>query len=134
MMTVTVRDESIRGEQLGELTIEIPSEQITVRELIRSRVYQEVKEANARALSQTKIVREELVQPAETELALNGQRAAAPTPVGWQSQFDKAVDAFCTNRIMILIDDRQVKSLDEEFELNSDTKISFLRMTMLMGG
>ena len=47
--SVIIRDESMSGETLGEMRVEFPSEQITVNELIRSRVYQEVKESNARA-------------------------------------------------------------------------------------
>jgi hypothetical protein len=131
--SVIIRDESMSGETLGEMTVEFPSEQITVNELIRSRVYQEVKESNARAAAK-KHERRELVQPSAAELILNGTRSNNTASVNWQTQFDKAVDAFHANRIMILIDDRQVTSLHEQIEINSATRISFLRLTMLMGG
>jgi len=47
-MTLTVHDRAVDGTALGELTLELLTERITVRELIRSRVYQEVTEYNAR--------------------------------------------------------------------------------------
>ena len=131
--SVVIRDESMGGDTLGEMILELPSERITVNELIRSRVYQEVTESNARAAAK-KYETRELVQPSPTELALNGPRSNNPAPANWKDQFDKAVDAFRANRIMILINDRQVTSLDEQIEINSGTRISFLRLTMLMGG
>jgi hypothetical protein len=47
-MTLTVHDRAVDGTARGELTLELLTERITVRELIRSRVYQEVTEYNAR--------------------------------------------------------------------------------------
>ncbi len=131
--SIVIRDESMSGKTLAEVTVELPSEQITVQELIRSRVYQEVRESNARAAAK-KNETQELVPPSATELALNGPRSNHFTHVDWQTQFDKAVDAFRANRIMILVNDRQVMSLEDQIEIHSQTRISFLRLTMLMGG
>src|SRR5437870_3899414 len=47
--TLTIRDESAGGKTLHELTLDILTERITVRELIRSRVYQEVQDFNRKA-------------------------------------------------------------------------------------
>src|SRR5437764_14177437 len=47
MATITVRDETFPGRRAAELTLEFLTERVTVRELIRSRVYQEVTEYNA---------------------------------------------------------------------------------------
>ena len=130
--TVVVHDESMSGESLRQQTIEIPSETITVRELIRSRVYQDAKESNARAASTP--VEPLPIQPSDIELTLNGPRSQKPAIVDWHNQFDKAVDAFTSKQILILVDDRQVTTLDEQIQIGSTTKISFLRLTMLMGG
>ena len=120
------------GESLRQRTIEIPSETISVRELIRSRVYQDAKESNARAASRP--VEPLLVQPSDIEQTLNGPRFEKSTIVDWKTQFEKAVNAFRIKHILILIDDRQVHSLEEKIQITSTTKISFLRLTMLMGG
>ncbi len=44
--TITVRDETAGGKAINELTLDVLDERITVRELIRSRVYQEVQDYN----------------------------------------------------------------------------------------
>ena len=45
-VTLTVRDETTSGDVYHELPLEFPTERITVRELIRERVYQEVQDFN----------------------------------------------------------------------------------------
>ena len=47
--TLTIRDETAAGEPVHEFPLEFPSERITVRELIRERVYQEVTDYNFRS-------------------------------------------------------------------------------------
>jgi hypothetical protein len=132
MTTVVIHDESMSGESLRQQSVEIPGETITVKELIRSRVYQDAKESNARAVSKRDVPL--TFQPAEAELTLNGPRSNQPTLVDWKVQFEKAIEAFCSKSILILVDDRQVNALNEQIQITSSTKISFLRLTMLMGG
>ncbi len=131
--SVVIRDESMNGELLAEIPVEFPTSQITVSELIRSRVYQEVRESNARAAS-TPPDFSQRVTPSDEETILNGPRPEATTPVDWPTRFQQAVEAFRANQIMILVDDRQVTSLDDQIEIRSATRISFLRLTLLMGG
>ena len=45
-VTLTIRDETATGDICNETPLEFPSERITVRELIRERVYQEVQDFN----------------------------------------------------------------------------------------
>ena len=47
MITLTVRDETTAGEQLAALELQLAAEETTVRELIRARVHQEVRDHNA---------------------------------------------------------------------------------------
>jgi hypothetical protein len=44
--TLTIRDETLGGEGLSEWALDVLTERITIRELIRSRVYQEVQDFN----------------------------------------------------------------------------------------
>ena len=46
--TLLIRDEEPSGKAIREFELELPSKKIDVRELIRSRVFQEVKDFNAR--------------------------------------------------------------------------------------
>ncbi|TMQ33384.1 MAG: hypothetical protein E6K70_13415 [Planctomycetota bacterium] len=128
--TLTVRDESSAGQTLHEFALEVLSERLSVRELIRSRVYQEVQDYNLR---QPQVYRG-LVQPTDAERTLNGFTLKKPRQIDWKQQFDKAIEAFEANRILILVDDRQVDSLDEEIVIGPRTRVSFLRLTMLVGG
>ena len=128
MALVTVRDETFPGGQADELTLEFLTERVTVRELIRSRVYQEVTEYNA-----SRAQRPRLPFPlADVERRLN-----APRPrqrLDWEEQYQRAVHAFQKNGFLILVDDQQVDDLEAEIEVKPQTQITFLRLVPLAGG
>jgi hypothetical protein len=132
--TLTVRDETPAGRTLSELSLEFLSETISVRELIRSRVYQEVQDYNVKM--QTGGHFRGLVQPEACEPPLNhGADAQANHPlVDWKKQFEIATEAFEAGKVLILIDDRQAESVDETFTIRAHTTVTFLRLTLLVGG
>lgn len=129
-ITVTVRDETTTGQAAHELTLDLLTERLTVRELIRSRVFQEVKDYNAKQPDHFR----GLVQPTDTEQTLNGFKLKERRMIDWQQQFDRALQAFEANQVLVLINDKQAESLDDEIELKHDTSVSFLRLTPLVGG
>ena len=128
--TITVVDETVGGDTINELTLEFLNERITVRELIRSRIYQEVSEYNASLPGSSR----GLVQPAEAERVLNGYRLRPARRIDWEEQYRRALRAFESNGFVILVDDRQIEDLDQEIELRHDSKVSFLKLTPLVGG
>ena len=128
--TLTIHDESATGETLLELTLNVSAERITVRDLIRQRVWHEVEEFNRRKPDTFR----GLVQPTDSERTLNGYKLKQPRTIDATTQLAKAIDAFQNNRIIMLVDDRQVESLDEEIALQRNTRVSFLRLTPLVGG
>ena len=67
--TLMIRDEEMTGKTVAEFALEFLTERITIRELIRSRVYQEVKDHNAK---QNLAEFNGLVQPTDAERTLNG--------------------------------------------------------------
>jgi hypothetical protein len=127
---VTIRDETAAGKPLREWMLDLLTDRPTVRELIRSRVYQEVDDFHRSRAT----VFQGLVQPTETEATLNGFRLKAPRTLDWRAQFDRAVEAFEKNRILVIVGERQVESLDETVEVRPDTVVSFLRLVPLVGG
>ena len=131
-MTTAIRvvDETTSGEATGGLTLEFLDERITVRELIRARVYQEVSEHNTRR----PLIFRGLVQPKEAERVLNGYRLREPRAIDWEEQFELALDAFRRNGFLILVDDRQVDDLDDEILLRHDSAVTFLKLVPLVGG
>jgi hypothetical protein len=105
-------------------------ERITVRELIRSRVYQEVKDYNTR---QPEYFRG-LVQPTEAEQTLNGYRLKRRRQIDWEQQFELALQAFRGNGFILLVDDRQMDDLEAEIVVSPETLVTFLKLVPLVGG
>jgi hypothetical protein len=129
-MIVTVVDETSTGERGPELTLEFLTERVSVREIIRSRVYEEVTEYNARGVTGRF---HGLVQPTDDERLLNGP-PARPRRVDWETQFEVALTAFRRNGFLLLVDEHQCLDLDEEVDLHHDSIISFLKLVPLVGG
>jgi hypothetical protein len=132
-MILTIRDETATGSITNELTLDVLSETITVRELIRSRVYQEVQDFNLRQSQGAPRFRG-LVTPTDAEQSLNGARLKTPRDIDWKAQFDKACEAFDRNGFFLLVDDRQAESLDQTITLRHDTKVTFVKLVPLVGG
>jgi len=134
-VTLIARDETTSGDAYHEIPLEFPSERITVRDLIRERVYQEVQDFNR---NQNEKVFRGLVQPTEAERVLNGNRTEyhlkKHREIQWKPQFENAVEAFQRSGFFLLIDDKQAESLDQEFTIGHETQVSFVKLTLLVGG
>jgi hypothetical protein len=132
MATITVRDETFPGRQTAELTLAFLTERVTVRELIRARVYQEVSERNAaRALAPA---HPPAIEPPAAERLLNGAPARAPQRIDWEPQFERALQAFRRHGFLLLVDGQQCDALDAALDLRADTRVTFLRLVPLAGG
>ena len=127
---LNIRDTNTLGDDGPILVLDFLTETITVRELIRSRVYQEVKDFNTQQPEFFK----GLVQPTETEQTLNGYKLRKPRKINWEEQFEKALTAFQSNGFIILVDDEQVTDLEEEITIAPDTSVSFMKLVPLVGG
>jgi hypothetical protein len=131
--TLTIRDEttsSFSGDNDEEFTLDVLTERITVRELIRTRVYREVRDYNLR---QPEYFRG-LVQPTDAERTLNGFKVRRGRRIDPEKQFERAVEAFYRNGFLVLVNDRQVDELEEEIEIRPDTTVTFLKLVPLVGG
>jgi hypothetical protein len=128
--TISIFDETTTGERTASLKLDFLTTRITARELIRRRVYEEVQEYN---LSMGEYFRG-LVQPTDAEPVLNGFKLRKKRKIDWEAQYQRAVDAFERNSFILLVDDRQVESLDEEIELKLNTVASFMKLVPLVGG
>jgi len=129
---VTLIDESTAGGGTRTFTLDFLEEHVTVREILRRRVYEEVTEYNAR---QPELFHG-LVQPSDAERALNGFRLKTRRALDWEEQYRHAVDAFERLAFVMLVDDRQVDHLDERVHLRLDqpTEVTFLKLVPLVGG
>ncbi len=130
--TLTIRDETTSSFGGGneEFTLDVPTERITVRELIRARVYGEVRDYNHR---QPEYFRG-LVQPTDAERTLNGFKVQRRRRIDPHKQFEGAIESFYRNGFLILVNDRQVDELEEEIEIRPETTVTFLKLVPLVGG
>jgi len=130
MSTVTLRDETATGRELDSVLLpDLPSS-ITLRELIRLRVREEVARFNAAEEDTFR----GLVQPTDTEATLNGFRVRCRRRLDWERQADTAERAFARNGFFVLVDDRQVEDIDAVIDLTGDPVVSFVKLVPLVGG
>ena len=127
---VTIHDETSSGQKTHTFTLDCLTERMTVRELIRARIYQEVQDYNSK---QPEFFRG-LIQPTEAESTLNGYKLRGRNKIDWEQQFQRALQAFERNGFFVLVGDKQAAKLDEEFEVKVDTEISFVKLVPLVGG
>jgi hypothetical protein len=127
-----VVDETMSGQRLRRFSIEESlRERLSVREIIRARIWQEVQEYNAR---QKAANFEGLIRPTDEEQRLNGDKAGSFKPIDWERQYQTALRGFETNGFFILIGEQQASSLDEEFVMEAETEVSFVKLVPLVGG
>jgi len=129
-MTVHIVDQVIPGQLSPAVSVLVPQAATTARELIRSRVQQEVERHN-QLLPEVFCG---LVQPEESERILNGFRMKTRRPLDWQKQFERACAAFQRNGFLLLVDGKQVSELDEPIELRADSEVQFVKLVPLVGG
>jgi hypothetical protein len=131
-MPISVRlwDETIPGRRSAAETVIMPQARFTVRELIGSRVRQEVERYNQ---SLPEVFRG-LVQPEESEQILNGFRLKTKRPLDWEVQFQRACASFERNGFLLLVDGQQVGDLDQYIDLKADSEVQFVKLVPLVGG
>lgn len=128
--TITIRDETRPGRTFSELELPGLPDRVTIEELIRTRVREEVAKANLDRTAAHRL----LVQPTDSEATTDGYRLRAPRLINWEAQAEIALEAFSTNGFFVIADGRQVESLDHELTLTPDSEIRFVKLTPLVGG
>ncbi|MFF4575057.1 hypothetical protein [Streptomyces sp. NPDC001410] len=130
MATVTFRDETATGKPVTEWQVAGLPERMTVRELIRLRVREEVARHNARPSDRFN----GLVRPDDAETELNGYRLREVRRIDWERQAEIAERAFLANGFFVLAGDRQVEELDDVVDLTVDPDLVFIKLVALVGG
>jgi hypothetical protein len=128
--TLTIHDATTSGQKTNTFTLDCLTEKITVRELIRARIYQEVNDYNQKEPEYFR----GLVEPTNAERVLNGYKLKAKRKIDWEDQYKRALEAFGRNGFFLLVGDKQAESLDQEFQVKVDTEVSFVKLVPLVGG
>lgn len=129
-MKILIRDESLTGKIAHEFHLELESSTITVRELIRSRVIEEVKVFN----SNRSMPYMGLMQLRAEELLLNPNRSTWLKQKNADREAELALKAFDNNGFLLLINNKQYSDPDETITLQPDTTVSFVKLMPLVGG
>ena len=130
MATVTCIDETGIGNKANEFHLDLHDSQISLRELLRRRVYEEVQAYNLFQPEHFK----GLVQPTGTEQEPNGYRLRKRRQLNWRAQFERAVEAFEQRAFIVLVNQTQVDDLEAPIELRAGAEVTFLKLVPLVGG
>ncbi|MBP2478643.1 hypothetical protein JOF53_007515 [Crossiella equi] len=104
-MDVVVVEETATGQETARVLLAGVPRPVTVRELIRFRV------------------REEVVR-----------RGGLGAGVRWEVAAEEALGAFRRNGFFVFVGGRQVEELDLELELGAGERVTFVRLVPLVGG
>jgi hypothetical protein len=129
---IKVQDETTfsLGKPENVLNVFVNGETITVRELIRSRIFQEVETYNQQLPKSFHL----FVQPNDAKRKLNGYQMKKPRLIDSQAQYELALQAFENNGFLILAGDWQVGGLEDEIRLHPGTEVTFLKLAPIFGG
>ena len=130
MSTITITDERPAARQKTSFQMDFLEDRLTAREFLRRRIYEEVQSHN----SANPALYNGLVTPTNLEQQLNRASPKAPRKIDWEAQYQKALEGFAGNAIIMLWNDRQIESLDEILELSEGSTATFLKLVPLIGG
>lgn len=129
-LTVSIHDTIGLGKIQKTIDVSFQTEVVTVKEIIEARVWKEVNDYN----NSLPEYFNGLVQPTNAEKTLNGYRLKERKPIDAEKQVYIALDAFIKNGYFILVNNKQVESLDQQVQLSSTSAIRFVKLTPLVGG
>ena len=129
-MKLLIKDETFTGDILNQIEIEVANELTTVKDIIAGRVTAEVERYNNKSTEYF----QGLIQPTDTEKALNGFKFKKKRLIDAEKQVYVALNQFQNNGFFVLIDSIQAESLDQEVLVGKDTQVSFIKLTALVGG
>ena len=130
MATVTFRDQTATGRDLRSFDLPDVPDSLTVRELVRLRVREEVARYNAAPTGHFA----GLVRPADAAETPSGYRLGTARRLDWEEQADIACRAFERNGFFVLVADRQVEDLDEVVDTTAASDVAFVNLVPLVGG
>jgi hypothetical protein len=142
--TLKVVDEQFRtgGSPLRRVGVhlQLASERVSAREIIRSRVAAEVEELNRKRDAEWPMrIGSYIVGHGEGshEAMLNSAPSMAPhraRRLDIEAETERAILAFNRHRFIMLLDDRQIDDLDEIIGLRPASEVVFVHLTPLKGG
>ncbi len=143
--TITIQTRCLgqRKPLLADWSIPFPpdlldgGDPLTLRDLITRIVLAEVEAFRTRQSEQRflrVLTRQEIGEGVAKGRVVSGQREIPPQPVDEQHAVATALQAFEDGLYLVTVDGRQESQLDREVHVRSDSRVTFIRLTMLAGG
>ncbi|MEO1656001.1 MAG: hypothetical protein AAFU64_20845, partial [Bacteroidota bacterium] len=129
LMQILIQEENFAGKILDQIHIQIDKERITVQELIRKKVENEVAHYEQRRDAQ----RQDYFQATESQLNSKKSQQVFPK-TDPEKEVYKAWQAFQNNQFFLFVGDEQMETLEQEILLGADTTLRFMQLTPLVGG
>lgn len=130
MVVLSVKDENFSGKVLREVSVRFNSKSVTIQDIIEARVRQEVESYNNKQPEYYN----GLIEPTDAEKTINGYKLHNRKLIDAEKQVYTALDAFQKNGFFVLIDNQQYTDLNQGIQLASNTNVSFVKLTPLVGG
>lgn len=147
MLKVEVRSRIVGStkpdEGLPNIALALLHEQLTVRELISQAVEEQIRDLLLQrkldADEARDILRRQYLTDADVQAQSKAGAVKVPSdkslrPIAIADEVEKALDAFERGVYMVVVDGHQTDTLDEVLTLTPTSKITFLRLTPLVGG
>jgi len=134
-MTTTVTESTIGNKKNGATDMVLP-ERLSVRRLIQLYIDHQIEQYRPDELSCAPISFF-LSAPEEAELnekQTDKGKAIAARKFDRPKLHDRAWNAFQQNQFVLLVDEKQSVSLDDEVTVHPHTSVRFLKLTPLVGG
>jgi hypothetical protein len=128
-LTITIQD-TLGLKVSNKIDVQFANPQVTVKDIIEARVQKEVSDYNTKLPEYF----QGLVQPTNAEKTLNGYRVKERKMIDAEKQVYIALDAFGKNAYFVLVDNKQVDSLDQQLTLTAHSTVKFVKLTPLVGG
>lgn len=133
------------GPGLAPVRLELAAERISVRELIRRAVAEQIRELTGRQQAEAEVVQLALarqylsakdveVQAETGRIRLPSGPKRAEKTLDTAREVGKALRGFEARAFRVVVDGETLESLDEEITLTRTSKVVFLRLMPLVGG
>ncbi len=130
-------------EGLPNIALELLNEQLTVRDLISQTVEEQIRDLllhqkldtdKARNILHRQYLTDADVQAQSKTGAVKVPSEKPQRPIAIPNEVEKALDAFERGVYLVVVDGSQADTLDKVLTLTPTSKITFLRLTPLVGG
>ena len=135
--SVTIKVVDQIGIQKQTIELVVPKLQLTVRELIRLRVHNEFISAklyHETASQQARKSARDVDGKADKQFVWMDSLGKINFNTTWEAEAEKACQNFQNNQFIIIAGGKQLENLDEEFILDQESTVKFIKLLPLVGG